>query len=500
VTPHRAVTQLEAGGEGARLRPVAVRVQDPPVASPSVVAPSYLPQDYWTRRLLAAADISAIFLALVVAAAAASVRSDTPEYLLFGALTLPAWLVLFKAYGLYDRDMKRVSHTTIDDLPWLFHALLLGGLLLWAYYRVLPVKQLVLPEVVAFATVALASILLLRSLVRHLTVRVLGPERVLIVGDPQTTNLVSKLRAHPEYGLEPVGVVSQPTWLEQPSTLPVVGRLEEADLEELTGRHRIDRVIFSRTELDEEALVEVLRRCRELGLKVSVLPQLFDVMGPSVEIDVLEGVTVLGINPPVLPRSSRFLKRAVDVTVAAVLFVLLAPVMALIALAIKLDARGPVFFRQERIGKGDKRFMLVKFRTMVSDAERRTQELFAESSDPNWLKLDDDPRITRVGRLLRLSSLDELPQLWNVLKGDMSLVGPRPLVESEDALVGGWARSRLDLTPGVTGLWQVLGRTDIPFEEMVKLDYLYVTNWSLWGDIRLILRTFPVVVTRRGAN
>jgi len=452
------------------------------------------------RRLLALADVTGIFLALLVADLVVSVRSETGEFVLFGMLILPVWLVILKAYGLYERDSKRVSHTTIDDLPWLFHAFLVGSLVMWAYFKVLPIRRLVLSEVVIFAGVGMLAVFLLRSLVRHLTIRAVGAERVLIVGDRDTTNLASKLRAHPEYALEPVGVVSRPTSLQQPSTLPVVGRLEDASLEELVARHRIDRIILSHSELGEEALVELLRHCRALGLKVSVLPALFDVLGPSVEVDDVEGVTVLGINPPVLSRSSRFLKRALDLTVSSVLLLLLAPVMALIAIAIKLDSRGPVFFHQERIGRRGRRFGLFKFRTMARNAESLTDELFADSQDPNWLKLEHDPRITRIGRLLRLSSLDELPQLWNVLRGDMSLVGPRPLVESEDALVGGWARSRLDLTPGVTGLWQVLGRTDIPFEEMVKLDYLYVTNWSLWGDIRLILRTFPVVLTRRGAN
>ena len=137
---------------------------------------------------------------------------------------------------------------------------------------------------------------------------------------------------------------------------------------------------------------------------------------------------------------------------------------------------------------------------MVVGAEARRAELLADSQDPGWLHLERDPRITRVGRLLRLASLDELPQLWNVVKGDMSLVGPRPLVVEEDGMVDAWARGRLDLTPGITGLWQVLGRTSIPFEEMVKLDYLYVTNWSLWGDIRLMIRTLPVVLRGDGAN
>jgi exopolysaccharide biosynthesis polyprenyl glycosylphosphotransferase len=258
--------------------------------------------------------------------------------------------------------------------------------------------------------------------------------------------------------------------------------------------------VICNTSVDEAALLELVHRCKELALKVSVLPQLFGAMGPSVEVDDVEGVTVLGINPPVLPKSSRFIKRSLDIFGSATMLVLLAPLIAVIGIAIKLGSRGPVFFRQPRVGQGGRSFNLVKFRTMTVDAEQRKADLLEQSTDPDWLKLESDPRVTRVGRFLRLRSLDELPQLWNVLKGDMSLVGPRPLIESEDRQVDGWARSRLDLTPGITGLWQVLGRTNIPFEEMIKLDYLYVTNWSLWTDIRLILKTLPAVVTGRGAN
>jgi lipopolysaccharide/colanic/teichoic acid biosynthesis glycosyltransferase len=219
-----------------------------------------------------------------------------------------------------------------------------------------------------------------------------------------------------------------------------------------------------------------------------------------VEVDDVEGVTLLGMNPPVLSRSSRFTKRALDVVGSALLLLLAAPMMLVIAIAIKVDSRGSVFFRQDRIGKAGRRFTLLKFRTMCQDAEERVEELRKFSKDPHWLHLENDPRLTRIGKLLRHASLDELPQLWNVLRGEMSLVGPRPLVEAEDRRVGGWARSRLNLTPGITGSWQVLGRTNIPFDEMVKLDYLYVANWSLWNDIRLILRTFPAVVGRRGVN
>jgi lipopolysaccharide/colanic/teichoic acid biosynthesis glycosyltransferase len=168
--------------------------------------------------------------------------------------------------------------------------------------------------------------------------------------------------------------------------------------------------------------------------------------------------------------------------------------------AIKLDSPGPVLFAQKRVGKGGRRFRLFKFRSMVADADGRRSELVHRSTDLNWLKLDHDPRITRVGGYLRRLSLDELPQLWNVLRGEMSMVGPRPLIEAEDERVEDWGRRRLDLTPGITGYWQVLGRTRIPFEEMVKLDYLYVMNWSLWCDVRLILRTLPTVLSGRGAN
>jgi lipopolysaccharide/colanic/teichoic acid biosynthesis glycosyltransferase len=234
---------------------------------------------------------------------------------------------------------------------------------------------------------------------------------------------------------------------------------------------------------------------------VSILPKLSDVLGPGLETDDVEGVAVLGLNPPWLPRSSRAIKRVVDVAVASGLLILFAPVLAVLALAIKLDSRGPVLFTQERVGRKGRTFRLLKLRTMTTDAEARREELLGLSADPNWLKVENDPRVTVVGGWLRRLSLDELPQLWNVVRGEMSLVGPRPLVPHEDERVEDWARRRrLELTPGLTGYWQVLGRTRIPFEEMVKLDYLYVMNWSLWEDIRLMLRTLPVILSGEGAN
>ncbi|MFL5885342.1 MAG: sugar transferase, partial [Thermoleophilaceae bacterium] len=220
----------------------------------------------------------------------------------------------------------------------------------------------------------------------------------------------------------------------------------------------------------------------------------------SVEIDDIEGLTVLGLNSPALTRSSRAMKRTMDIAIAATVLVLSLPVMVVAAIAIKLQSPGPVFYSQVRVGRKGRRFRLHKFRTMVQNADDLVEGLRALSQDPSWLLLENDPRITRVGHLLRRASIDELPQLWNVLRGDMSLVGPRPMTPQLQQQINGWGERRLDLTPGLTGPWQVLGRASIPFEEMVKLDYLYVTNWSLWEDSRLLIRTFPAVFRARGAN
>ena len=466
--------------------------------APSAIAARYGRRDYLTRRLLLLADSAGLVIAVVV------MFNVSPEsrpfgYALLSIATIPIWLLLFKTYGLYDRDIKRISHSTVDDLPALLHALLVGCLLLWIFYKLLPIGQLVLNDVITFAVTSTVAIGVMRWLARKQTTRLLGPERVLFIGDGEPTELLArKMRAHPEYGLQPIGVVSRSVLAD--GELSQLEQLDGEDFSDLVARFRADRVVICKSNVDEETLLTLVHKCKERALKVSVLPQLFGAMGPSVEIDDVEGVTVLGINPPVLPRSSRFIKRALDVFGSASMLVLTAPFLVLIALAIKLSSRGPVFFRQRRVGQGGRPFELVKFRTMEVDAEQQVEQLRQQSRDPGWLMLDHDPRITPVGRFLRLTSLDELPELWSVLKGDMSLVGPRPLIATEDRQIDGWARSRLDLTPGVTGLWQVLGRTSIPFEEMVKLDYLYVTNWSLWTDVRLILKTLPVVLSRRGAN
>ncbi len=475
-----------------------------PVRPASVIRATHARRDSITRRALLVGDLLSVEAALLVAGLLGGVRTDGTALGWYGLPMLLVFALLFKVYGLYDRDIKRISHTGIDDLPYVFHALIIGTLALWAYMKAIPEQQMLFDEIAWFGGVALTLIIVSRSLTRRGINRVLGGENVLIAASGATCELIArKLHAHPEYGQRPKAILVPFRDGEIP---PAAAAIAEpwiggpTELERMIATGGFDRVMVARDDYSSEEVFEMMDLCRRYAVKVGVLPGVSDSFGPSLELDEVEGITVLGVNPPVLGRASAAMKRGLDLLFAVPALVAFALLMALIAVAIRLDSPGPALFRQRRVGKGGEHFTLLKFRTMRADAEDLRGELMQHSLSPNWLHLDDDPRITRLGGFLRRTSLDELPQLINVLRGEMSLVGPRPLPVSEDAFVKGWGRGRLDLTPGITGLWQVLGRTSIPFEEMVKLDYIYVANWSLWMDIRLFLRTLPAVLRRRGVN
>jgi exopolysaccharide biosynthesis polyprenyl glycosylphosphotransferase len=254
---------------------------------------------------------------------------------------------------------------------------------------------------------------------------------------------------------------------------------------------------FSRS--THEDVLQVVRNAGLRDVHISIVPRYFEIIAANVGIVDVEGISVLELPVAGLSRLARTTKRAFDLALTVPTLILISPLLLLIAVAIKIDSRGPVLFKQARMGREDEAFEILKFRTMVLGAEQMRDGLLDDNeSDGPLFKIRDDPRVTRVGRMLRRFSIDELPQLFNVVRGKMSLVGPRPFVIYEDDKIDGWARRRLDLTPGITGLWQVLGRNDIEYDEMVKLDYLYVTNWSLWWDIKLLLRTVPIVVGRDG--
>ena len=275
----------------------------------------------------------------------------------------------------------------------------------------------------------------------------------------------------------------------------------DSSLRELVEQHEIDRVIIGSSSYagDRDELLHMLAA---LGIQIDVIPTPFEALGARVDVHHLEGAPLMTLPRAGLGRSAKVMKRAFDIVVSGTSLVVLLPLLAVCAIAIKLDSRGPLFFRQTRVGRDNRRFTLWKFRSMHPDADARKHEVaelnfHAGADDDGMFKIREDPRVTRVGRVLRRYSLDELPQLYNVLVGDMSLVGPRPLIEKEAGQVNGRFRHRLSLTPGLTGLWQVNGRSDIPFAEMVSLDYLYVTNWTLSGDVKLLMKTLPAVARGR---
>jgi exopolysaccharide biosynthesis polyprenyl glycosylphosphotransferase len=250
---------------------------------------------------------------------------------------------------------------------------------------------------------------------------------------------------------------------------------------------------------DAGETLNLVRTLKAVGVRVSVLPRMLEVVGSSVEFDDLHGVTLMGVRRFDLSRSSSALKRSFDVLGASLGLLAISPLLIAFAVAIKLDGRGPVFFRQLRVGRHGRRFYMLKFRTMIPDAEALKESLrHRNEAQEGLFKIAQDPRVTRMGRFLRKTALDELPQLFNIVKGEMSLVGPRPLVIEEDERIAGWHRRRLELMPGMTGPWQILGPARVPLKEMVALDYLYVANWSLWTDVKILLRTVPHVLGRRG--
>jgi exopolysaccharide biosynthesis polyprenyl glycosylphosphotransferase len=273
------------------------------------------------------------------------------------------------------------------------------------------------------------------------------------------------------------------------------------DVATLIDDLEVDRVLLASSIGSHEEMLDLVRSVRRPDVQVSIVPRYFEIFNSHATLDDVEGMPVVTLPPMRLGSSARLLKRSFDVFVSATLLLLLSPILAAVAVAIRLDSEGPVLYRQPRRGRFGSTFRIAKFRTMYVGAEQRRAEVLHlnEVDGPLFKIKGQDPRVTRVGRFLRTTSLDELPQLWNVLRGEMSLVGPRPFVIYEADQITGWASRRLDMTPGVTGLWQVLGRNDIPFAEMVKLDYLYVTNWSLWWDLKILCQTIPVVLGRRGA-
>lgn len=457
------------------------------------------------RRALALADVAGLTLSFALTLSLSGSGGvdrvhNSYEFLIF-AFSLPLWIVVANLYGLYSDDEERTDHSTADDLYGVFHLVTVGSWLLFLAAVFTDVANPSVQRLVAFWLLAIALVTSFRALARALCRRTdTYLQNTLIVGAGEVGQLIGKkIGQHPEYGLNVVGFVDAEPKERQPGLgdLTVLGSLDE--LVKITRRYQVERVIIAFSNDSHEQMIHVVRSLKDLDLQIDIVPRLFEVIGSNVSIHHTEGVPMIGLPPLRLSRSALVAKRTLDILASASGLLVLSPLLVAIAVGIKLDSRGPVFFRQVRMGRGGKPFRILKFRTMYTDAEERKAEVqelskhLAEGGDPRMFKIADDPRVTRFGKLIRRFSWDELPQLINVLRGEMSLVGPRPLILEEDSHVVDWRRQRLNLKPGITGIWQVLGRDDIPFEEMVKLDYLYVTNWSLMSDVKLILRTIPIL-------
>jgi exopolysaccharide biosynthesis polyprenyl glycosylphosphotransferase len=453
-------------------------------ASEPVIRP--VRRDAVFRRLLGVADMLAAVGGLLVLGI--FMRRGVPPVTF---VAVPLIVVMAKIAGRYDHDELVLRKSTLEEVPSLV-VLAAGFALTWSAVAFLIGAHLDTGRaglVLLWASTS-AWLIVGRSSARAMAAALAPPERALVVGDADSRAKVTQALSYdPAARVRIIGY------------LPLEERDDELPFDQLqvaVGALGVDRVFLIPTHEHTEAALDLVRRTAAVGVKVSIVPRLFEVVGSAVEFDVVGGLTVLGVRRPGLTRSSQMVKRALDIAVSATSLILMAPLGALVALAIKLDTPGPVFFRQPRVGRDGRSFRMIKFRSMVDGAEQARAELEEFNESVGLFKLTSDPRVTRVGRLLRGLSLDELPQLINVLRGEMSLVGPRPLVLDEDALVEGWHRDRLLLTPGMTGPWQVLGPPRPPLAEMVKVDYLYAANWSLWNDIKILLRTLRHILGRRG--
>ena len=461
------------------------------------------------RRALLAADVLGLAFAFLLAeyifgVPAADRIGVRTEYVLF-LLTLPVWVLVAKIYGLYDRDEERADHSTADEIVHVIHLVTVGTWLLFAGASLSGLADPTLGKFATFWALAIALIGAARSGARSLCRRQVSYlQNTIIVGAGEVGQTVAtKLIRRREYGLNLVGFVdSEPRELR-----PELGHIAllgaPGELRNFVELLDVERVVIAFSNESHEETLALIRDLKGTGVQVAIVPRLFELVGPGVGIHTVEGIPMLGLPALHLSHSSALVKRFFDLALVVPALLLLAPLFALIALLVRLDSPGPVFFRQVRRGSNGRNFHIVKFRTMSADAEEHKAELghlnMHAGSDPRMFKIQDDPRITRIGVFLRRHSLDELPQLVNVLRGEMSLVGARPLVLDEDQHVDGWGRSRLDLKPGMTGLWQVLGGSDISFDEMVRLDYLYVTSWSVGNDLRLLWKTLPLVVRTSGS-
>jgi len=443
------------------------------------------------RRQLASADIIAGAIAGAVIAVVAGLELDALPVV--GLALAVGWPAVAYVCGLHAPGDLQSWASGAGDAPRLATASLLIS---WPVYALLSSFDAAYPAVGAITAAAVtgAAAGMSRAAVRIALHRSESlRQRTLILGSGVVARqLVERISRHPQLGLDAVGYIDDDVHEGARLGVPRLGTLRS--LEGLLAAGGVDRVMIAFTRSDHQELLHAIRVCRDAGVTVDIVPRLFEFLDGARRIEQIGGIPLLTIEQAALSPLAHACKRALDIVGALAAIFILSPVFLLVAIAIRLDSPGPVLFTQQRAGRGGRFFKLYKFRSMKIDSGVLVRE------DGAIVKRRHDDRVTRVGRLIRRFSIDEAPQFLNVLRGDMSLVGPRPLVLAEyAALSESWQSRRADLRPGLTGPWQISGRSNIPFEDMIKFDYQYVVGWSLARDIEILLATLPAVVSGRGA-
>ncbi len=457
-------------------------------------------------RRLVSADVVGLAIAAFVGPLVVSLVSGNPDstaahsarVYLFNLAVIPLFVGVFALYGLYRGVTRRISKSVFSDLRNIVHGLMISGFLYaivgYVAWRNFGFDQLSVAKIVSMCVAAAVVVPLARAVAFSLPGRAsIGAVPIIVVGTGKLAQTVaSHLRAHSNVDF--LGFVDDHPL----GRGDVIGELEE--LPELCRRLNVARVVvcFSRTH--PERTTEMLKGLAG-HVGVSIVPRYYELITARSHVEDLSGLPMLDIAPASLSAGARFLKRSFDLLVSSVILVVGIPFFLVAAVTIAATSSGPVFFRQMRTGRNEQPFRMLKFRTMYEGAEARRHELeHLNEVDGPLFKVENDPRVTRVGRFLRKTSLDEFPQLINVWKGDMSLVGPRPFVISEAMKIEGWARKRFEARPGMTGLWQVSGRNELSHLELCRLDYLYVASWSFWWDMQILWQTPTTIFRGRGAS
>lgn len=425
------------------------------------------------------------------------------HYLPLFVLTALSWFATSWMFQVYDAYRTRPLSLEVSRIA---RAMAVSAIVIGAggYYA----KQHDVSRLFVGLHVVLASLLLfanrlaLRKLARGVRRRGYNTRRFAVVGSGGLADeVVASMAEHPEWGFHFAGYVLENGMAQDPAgrARPALGHLGR--LREVLEQNVLDEVIFAVSRDHLDVIQPAVKLCEEQGVEVKICLNFFHAGIGRMSMEEIAGLPALGFSTTPTDEVALVLKRAFDIALSAAMLILVAPIFLAVAVAIKLDSPGPVFFRQARVGLRGRRFVFYKFRSMCMNAEAKLESLrqFNEVTGPVF-KMRKDPRVTRVGHFLRRTSIDELPQFWNVLKGEMSVVGPRPPTPDEVRKYEPWQRRRLSVKPGITCTWQVSGRSDIDFERWMRLDLAYIDNWSLWNDFHICLKTIPAVLTSRGAH